>query len=171
MNFKHNLIRIRNIAVVLAVGVAALVAFTAQASAKTPLTVHNVCQLNRGLGAIHYTTIENEPVAYWDNNHDGIVDFLAYSDDGDTAVDAAGIANSSGGVADVALCTQRSWTPAANLETGTSGSSSSSSVGWTPGMSELTCVASDLYGINPIGDDDEYTVGSSFEPPHCLYEG
>jgi hypothetical protein len=52
---------------------------------KTPLTVFNICTFNPGLGELHI----HESLVYWDNNHDGQVDFGAANLEGNSEVDVA----------------------------------------------------------------------------------
>lgn len=51
----------------------------------TPLTVANICYLDSGLGELHF----HEHLVYWDNNHDGQVDFGAADLEGESEVDVA----------------------------------------------------------------------------------
>jgi FlaG/FlaF family flagellin (archaellin) len=161
MNFHIDPVRIRCTVAIAAIGIVAALGFTGQASASARLTVHNVCNLNRGLGRVHFATVNGDPVAYWDNNNDGKVDFLAASTDGNSRVDIAAVATSDGvSVADAALCSQRNWTRAATLQVPVNGV-------WTPGVTEITCMEENLYGMNPIGPDIEYTTGSPYSQQTC----
>ncbi|MEO8687411.1 MAG: hypothetical protein ABI611_04225 [Solirubrobacteraceae bacterium] len=72
------------------------------------MTVANVCHLNPGLGQTHFVTSGGMAAAYWTYDT-GAVRLLTYSDDGDTAVDAAGAFGSDGTLSSVARCDWSVW--------------------------------------------------------------
>jgi hypothetical protein len=69
---------------------------------ETPLTVHNICFFNPGLGAVKYFGT----LVWWDSNGDGLPDFGAYNFEGDSSVDVAFVMRGSK-VAWVAFCYPR----------------------------------------------------------------
>lgn len=156
MTFSPNTTtRFRRALAVGAIGLSALALNVGSASASTPITVYGVCHLSSALGPVYQTNANGYPIAYWDNNEDGIADFMAISTNGDTAVDAAGVFNSTGEVVDVALCTQRSWTPATRVELHPARYANS-----VVNVENNAYVSARIGGINPIGPD--YPDGSDF---------
>lgn len=93
---------------------------TPPAPTQTPTTVANVCHLDPGLGQAHFVTVGGMATAYWTYDT-GAVRMLTYSDDGDTAVDAAGALSPDGTVTYVARCDWSVWVSAPPLaQTGSS---------------------------------------------------
>jgi hypothetical protein len=70
----------------------------------TPLTVNNVCTFNPGLGVHHAFRRPAGPGVYWDNNNDGVIDFAAFSYEGDNVVDAVFVNDSRGVLTWIAHC-------------------------------------------------------------------
>jgi hypothetical protein len=79
--------------------------------AGVPLTVTNICSLNPGLGDRYPFNGPNGPGVYWDNNKNGIVEFAAFSYEGDNAVDAVFVNDRYGVLTWFAHCYphQTSW--------------------------------------------------------------
>jgi hypothetical protein len=71
---------------------------------RTPLTVNNICSFNPGLGVHYPFKGPKGPGVYWDNDKNGVVDFAAFSYEGDNAVDAVFVNNSNGVLTWVAHC-------------------------------------------------------------------
>jgi hypothetical protein len=98
-------------AILLAAFVAAL-ACAGPASAarhhRPRITVYRVCHLSSRLGRVHYTNVNNQPTAYWTYGN-GSLHLIAFSNDGDTAVDVAGVVRRDGSLADVAGCGSSKW--------------------------------------------------------------
>jgi hypothetical protein len=69
-----------------------------------PLTVSNICSFNPGLGVRYPFKGPKGPGVYWDNNKDGIVDWVAFSYEGDSAVDAVFVNDRHGVLTWVAHC-------------------------------------------------------------------
>ena len=76
-----------------------------------PLTVTNICSFNPGLGERHAFHGPAGPGVYWDNDKNGIVDFAAFSYEGDNAVDAVFVNDAKGVLTWVAHCypTETHW--------------------------------------------------------------
>jgi hypothetical protein len=89
--------------------------------APTPLTVANVCGINPGIGRAQYTNDDayGYPAVYWVNSNNQIT-VLAYSDNGDTAVDVAAVLqpqpNGEDPIAFIAECSWSQWINVAELE-------------------------------------------------------
>jgi hypothetical protein len=84
---------------------------------QTPITVANVCGLNPALGPIHYTTTsQGYPTAYWEDGS-GKLTLFAFSNDGDAAVDIAGVVGPDGhSLAYFAHCNWDRWLTVAQFE-------------------------------------------------------
>jgi hypothetical protein len=139
--------RTRRVLAVAAVGLSALAMNAGAASASTPITVYGVCHMTSAYGTVHTGNVNGYPTAYWLNSA-GAPSIIAYSDDGDSSLDAAGVVNSAGEIGWIAFCNQRTWTSAARIvqqeQRGVA------NYGYTQLLDQN---ASDLGGINPIGQD------------------
>jgi hypothetical protein len=139
--------RTRRVLAVAAIGLSALAMNAGAASASTPITVYGVCHLSSLYGTVYTGNVNGEASAWWLNSA-GSPYIVAFSTDGNSSVDAAGVTNSAGEVAWVASCNQRTWTSAARIEQ--QQQRGVANLGYTRLLDEN---ASDLGGINPIGAD------------------
>ena len=139
--------RTRRVLAVAAIGLSALAMNAGAASASTPITVYGVCHMTSAYGTVYTGNFNGYPTAYWLNSA-GAPSIIAYSDDGNSSLDAAGVVNSAGEISWVALCNQSAWTSVARIEQQQ-----------VKGLANryytnlLDQTATNLGGLNPIGED------------------
>jgi hypothetical protein len=126
-------------------------------AAPTPLTVANVCALNPGLGAVTTGNSNGTPYAYW-TNAAGAIDIIAYSNNGDAAVDVAAVIDGNQ-VTYIAYCTQANWTNVAAVEQ--QAHADPTAPGAQQALLDLDNDAAAIGAINPITPDGPGCAGAS----------
>jgi hypothetical protein len=76
-------------------------------SSEAALSPADICSLDPGLGVMNTFSENGISGIFWDNNRDGVVDFAAFSYEGDNTVDAVFVNNSRGELTWVAHCPTR----------------------------------------------------------------
>ena len=123
--------------------------------APAPWTVANVCSFNPGLGPVHTGVSNGMPWAAWLDGS-GAIDLLAWSTNGDNAVDDAAVIQNNQ-IAYIASCNQTRWLNVAVIEAQKAASLSTPAS--QAALEELDNVASEIGALNPVTPDGPGCAG------------